>query len=86
LTSSVRDGFALNGCRYRTLRALQFKDFLDHVSLLRSSMLSSVTALKRASPSGVIGWLVQAHTTHSVSPFSLPINGVQNFSNFPRLA
>jgi hypothetical protein len=29
------------------LRALRFKDFLDHVSFLRGSMLLSVTALKR---------------------------------------
>ena len=56
------------------LRALQPKDFLDHVSLLRGSMVAciaslagclrcapapSAMALKRASPSGVVGWLVR---------------------------
>ena len=37
----------------------RFKDVLDHGSFLRGSMLPSVTALKFASPSGVVGWLVR---------------------------
>ena len=41
------------------LRAFRFKNFLDHGSFLSVSMLPSTTALKRASPSGVIGWLVR---------------------------
>ncbi len=41
------------------LRALQLKDFLDHDSFLRDSILPAATALKLAWPSGVVGWLVR---------------------------
>ena len=37
----------------------RFEDLLDHVSFPRGSMLPSAPALKFASPSGVIGWLVR---------------------------
>lgn len=37
----------------------RFKDFLDHGSSLRGSMLPSVAALGFASPSGVFGWTVR---------------------------
>ena len=43
---------------------LRFKDFLDHGSLLRGSMLPSVTAFGFASPPGVFGWSVR----HGVDP------------------
>ena len=68
----------------------RFKDFLDHVSFLRGSMLPSVTALKRASPSGVIGWLVRGGVDplligsilHRVRP---PVSMFKRASSSPRL-
>jgi hypothetical protein len=58
---SVRAGWLriLRDAAIAALRALRIKDFLDHGSFLRGSMLPSVTAIKFASPSGVVGWLVR---------------------------
>jgi hypothetical protein len=72
------------------LRALRFKDFLHHVSFLRGSMLPSAMALKRASPSGVIGWLVRGGVDplligsilHRVRP---PVSMFGRASSSPRL-